>query len=265
MRSRKRGLTVSAPSPDDLKKAKVEPSSQPEPKEPESKSPDETTQVDPSEKKQPEAASMAETSIPPIGDSDVDDDDDEKSVYAEELDKGRKKQRICRLPGDGPHTFITYADAMISIFSGEIESPPYMVRKSTLLKVAAHEDQCSACDDDEDCERTSLLLDRSGFWIVNTQITQKKGRTKEADALCDVWDKLCEGSPKGQWWYEVTVQREKPKEGVPALEIQYEMFLDKVAPDSQGSWWITGFAVPDEESQKAAEILEENIPQYFLV
>ncbi|THH16234.1 hypothetical protein EUX98_g9334, partial [Antrodiella citrinella] len=146
--------------------------------------------------------------------------------------------------------------------SGIQDDTCWLVLKPTMLAIASAVDGLPT---DEATERASDLTDHLGWWRVDIdEEAEKAAETDEAEALKKIFSDL--EAPDHQWWYEVTVQREKPAKGVPALEIKFSMYLPwyHVAKDQEGSWWITGFAVPDEESNKAAKIMEENIPMFII-
>ena len=167
-----------------------------------------------------------------------------------------KPDAIHKLPGDGPHVFFTYADAMLNIIGGSPEEESaYLVLKSQMLGVLAKIEATQPLETEGDDD----FMEDVGFWevVMDPEATETEG----AKMLEEHWDELREDP---SWWLEVVVQREKPTKGTPALEIRFTMTFDKIAPESKGSWWITDIAIPDERSAKAAKIIEDNVPDYFL-
>jgi len=254
VRSRKRGLTVSAPSPDDLKKVKVDAPPLPPLPKTEAKS-----SVQPPHRPEPsETAPVAAVKVQKTH-------EDLKTSLAKDWTDGAKSKkkhqqpRIYRLPGNGPHTFFASEEALSQIVDGDSDVDAcFMVLKSTLQSVVSAFP--GICEED-----VSELMDNVGFWEVELDEEAKEAaETKEAEAWRKIWAAL--DTPQGGW-YEVTVQREKPAEGVPAIEFRWCFFLDwyHIAEDQQGSWWLTGVAVPDEASSKLALVIDDHIPQYFYV
>ncbi|TCD69447.1 hypothetical protein EIP91_007573 [Steccherinum ochraceum] len=269
-RTRKRGLTVSAPHPDDLKKAKVEPpplpllgkpvslatTSQPVDAVPPESTPQTALKTKPVVAvAEPASEAQEEESSAPL--TTKEELEAERTYWAE-----ARKERIFRLPGDGPHTFFVFCEAINGIFHGVEDDVQYFVQKSTMMDVMAKTEEMDEDEEEEARELTSEIMDQGGFW--EPVINEDDAKTEEAKALQKV---LSDVKSTGYAdWYEVTVQKAKPAKGVPALEIKkWRMRLNwyKVAEDQQCSWWITGVALPDEESSEAALIISENVPPYY--
>lgn len=178
--------------------------------------------------------------------------EDEDSV---DSDDESERDAIHKLPGDGPHMFFTYADAMLNIIGGSPEEESaYLVLKSQMLDVLAKIEATQSLETEGDD-----VMEDVGFWevLMDPEATETEG----AKTLEERWNELRE---RISWWLEVAVHREKPTKGTPALEIRFTMTLDKIAPESKGSLWITDIAIQNERSAKAAKIIEDNIPEYFL-
>ncbi|KAH8103822.1 hypothetical protein BXZ70DRAFT_665394 [Cristinia sonorae] len=268
-RTRKRGLTVSAPTPDDLKKAKVDDAPPPLPALPK---PQEATTPTPTPKATADAppatngATNGSEKTAPIGEEEQGNEaegaSDEDDSEAEDGEGGMKKRpAIHRLPGDGPHVFLAPAQALISIHEeGEAHLDCPFVLKSAVLDL--YSKAYGKGDDGEDVdEDVSELLWNSGYWGVVLK-SPEAAETKEAEAFFDLWRSL-EEPEGGECFYEVMVQREKPQEGMPALEFCWDIWLHKIRKDHRGSWWMTNIAVASEEdSKKAAKLLDENTPNY---
>jgi len=248
--SRKRGLSASAPTPEESKKYKVE----------EAIPPPATSKVEEPESTEPQpeetnSNSDIRATFPKDYTLDVFEDD---GSYGSK----HRRPRTYKLPGSGPHVFFTSYDMLQQVVSGMADGGCWMALKSSVLAVASATSELPKA---EARELASDLMHHVGYWEVSLDDeAEKAAETEEAEALGELWSEL--DAPAGQWWYEVTVQQEKPAKGVPAIEITWYMYLDwyHIAEEQQGSWWLTGIALPGEESKTATDILEENIPSWYL-
>lgn len=187
------------------------------------------------------------------------DDEAEGGKEEEEEDDVHPYRRpvFHRLPSDGPVTFLTSSDSLSTILQGEPDS--YMVPKSTMLDVMS---KTAGLSEEEAEDIAGKLLSAGGYWDLDMDMSAAE--TKEAELLCEKLRTVSKNEPEDQWWYEVIVQREKPAEGEAALEFKWYMFLNwhHIAEEDKGSWWITDFAIPDEELNKAATIIPDHAPMY---
>lgn len=260
-RTRKRGLTVSAPSADDAKKSKVAPP--PIPPMPPLPKPQNLT---PSQPSAPEASAAHEPTLPATNtETDNKSLGDETFVDKASARSGGQKPAKHKLSGKGPHTFLVSTPILKKILDASAENGTFMVLKSTMLEVA---EKSVGLEKEEVVEVAWDFMDESGLWEMYVRSKEAVG-TEEAKVLCQRWSKLQDEMKDvdKKWYCEVTAQKPKPPKGTPAVEIVWDMFLYAL-PDNlfhRGSWWITDVVLADDQSAKAAELLYENVPPYYLV
>ena len=264
-RTRKRGLTVSAPSADDAKKSKVAPPPIPSmPPLPKPQNVD--TNVASSQPSASKASTAPEPTLPaPNAETDSKPLVDETFVDKASARSGGQKPAKHKLSGNGPHTFLVSAPILRKILDASAENGAFMVLKSTMLEVA---EKSVGLEKEEVAEVVWDLVDESGLWEMYVR-SEEAAKSEEAKSLCQRWSKIQDEMKDvdKKWYCEVTVQKPKPSKGVPAMEIVWDMFLYALPDDlfHRGSWWITDVVLADDQSAKAAELLYENVPTYYLV
>ena len=185
-------------------------------------------------------------------DEDAEDEDDEEEEDEEEEEEDDKDSSEV-LDGPGPHVFMCWADAIFSLV-GPIDDQPYLTLKSTAVEAwrkVAHLPKA------ERYEALSPHMDNVRAWEL---IFDEEGEeTPSGQLLSKAWEDVLakEKSTGGRgWWYEVTVQREKPAEGSAGLEIEFD-------GGPKGKWWITGFAITDKEAHDAMSDLVDYTCAWF--
>lgn len=79
------------------------------------------------------------------------------------------------------------------------------------------------------------------------QADKERAKLKEGGESKGKITKSGEDDEEDLWWWELSVQREKPEAGEPAIEVS----LDGV----KGSWWVTGFKPADVEGSRAMKFM----------
>ncbi len=102
----------------------------------------------------------------------------------------------------------------------------------------------------EDYERSELAHKLAGIAeaIMKEESSKekaKKGEDKDADEDDE--------EANDGWWWELQLQREQPKDGVPAIEVKlFEGRGKEGDPESyNGRWWWTGVSPADDVGSKA--------------
>lgn len=180
--TRKRGLTVSAPTADDAKKPKIDSTPPPIPVPVQNLPKDASSK--PADNPNPPATDAGRDGSPPPA----------------------------RLQGDGPHTLFTFSEAISEWHGGD--GGHYLVLKEPLLAVLDATSEALGKEEKEEAEEA--LMDDVTFFAVD--LPEGASETNGASALQDAFAAL----PGHPWWFEVTVQRAKPEKGVPAMEIQLD-------------------------------------------
>ncbi|TCD69449.1 hypothetical protein EIP91_007575 [Steccherinum ochraceum] len=245
-KTRKRALTVTAPTPADLKKTKVEP--------PPVATPDIqdalTTPIQPTESSKP-ILEDTPTSAPTKTTTPSASNEDEEEPWW----KSCREEKTFRLPGQGPHTFLTGSECLSCLFNYEGQN--FMVLKSAMLEVAVNAKQLK---EDHDEWELGALMEDIVFWeLLREEVDEEP---EEVNALAAMFKEADSGD---KFTYEVTVQREKPAEGLPAMEFKWTVEFPwlHIAEEDQGIWWMTAISAPDKESLEAARILWKCLPQFI--
>ncbi|TCD65056.1 hypothetical protein EIP91_003294 [Steccherinum ochraceum] len=244
-KTRKRALTVTAPTPSDPKKTKVDPPPMPTPDIHDAPiTPSHPAETPKPTLEQPPTAKLTEatTTDGPVKDK------------KEPWWKSCRTEKTFRLPGPGPHTFLTGSECLSCLFDGE--GGNFLVLKSEMLQVLA---KAKAHKDDEDFEESELMNDVVFRDISHEEVEEEP---EEYFALSAMFGETESGDGVT---YEVTVQREQPEKGLPALKFEWTMEFEweHIAEEDQGTWWITAISAPDKESLEAGKILWDNLPQRY--
>ncbi len=177
---------------------------------------------------QSDAASLAATDGSESGDSDE----------TEEPDSPRPSAKH-NIEGSGPFTFYIWEAGICWILEGMGDEYPYFTLKSAALENFA---PVAHLPKDERYEALCDIIDLE-VWHVDEEDDDAK-ETPEAKLLLEKWntrmrvgeEKVASDENDG-WWYEVTLQREKPEPNVPTIEVSLER---------TGTWWMTDFCVADQ-------------------
>jgi hypothetical protein len=140
------------------------------------------------------------------------------------------------LVSQGPNIFYGYGDGLLELLEYG-ENPSQYWLKSMIM------DQYKASED----------YDGDGIACVGIGCDSKNLQTPEAELLSTHFSGL-----SADWWYEVTLQRQKP-EGM-ALQVKLESsHFDQEGyiwgGKDLGEWWISDIQVSEGESLKAMETI----------
>ncbi|KAI0316513.1 hypothetical protein OF83DRAFT_240618 [Amylostereum chailletii] len=110
------------------------------------------------------------------------------------------------------------------------------------LKSAVLETWARVKDDKEERERCPGGIEQ---WLVT--IEKDAHKTDGCQRLGKMYDARC----KDNWWWEVDLQREQPKEGEASMEVELRAAGARTVDKWEGVWWVTDLRVPSEEGLQA--------------
>jgi len=172
---------------------------------------------------------------PPTKKTKLEGDDDAASTP----DDG---DELIPLTSQGPNVFYGYSDALSDLFEYGEEQGPYWLKSMVMDRYKVSQaDQDS--DDAETLTYAGITSDSK-----NLQTPEAKLLSKHFEGLSD------------DWWYEVTVKRQKP-EGMRLLVNLESSKFDQEGyvwgGKDLGEWWISDIQAAEGESQKAIKTVHE--------
>ncbi|KAJ3488882.1 hypothetical protein NLI96_g2531 [Meripilus lineatus] len=250
----KRKLSTSAPDKEENKKSKVES------KDNESAVtavyPPTTSANGHAEPKEPTLKNSEAVDSESVGSGDDDDEDEEDDD--DDDDEGTGNAGIVdasvRFP-KGQRKFYIWAEGLDSIVPPDsCGDPAFLVPKPPLDEFYRKLSTCKVEEKDDIVE--DICHDISKFCIRNDD---KAKTTPDADKLVKIYE---EESKKTKWWFEITLDTQKPESGSPAIEAimeEYEEEGVKWKRGEQSRWWIVGVAAPDEKTTKGIDFMSEYV------
>ena len=180
-----------------------------------------------------------------------------------------KEDRKAHDTASGTRIYYAWADGIHGLFDSD--ECPFLVPKSQLDGAYRRISAFRGTDEEKEdfIYQMRYKIDR-----IDIEPDEEGLETEEAKELEKVWSKVVK---EGDWYFEMTLQKEKPENGKPSLEITLVDPRDDLEPEDEDAKnktkkttnsedgedslvrWIVGFGVPDEESSKALEILKDYV------
>jgi hypothetical protein len=139
------------------------------------------------------------------------------------------------LMSQGPNVFYGYADALLEFLEFAENEGPYWLKSMVVDRYKTHGDE----DDLEPLTYAGITCD------------PKNLQTPEAKLLRTHFEGL-----SGDWWYEVTLSRQKPDGMGMRVTLESSRFDQEAyifGGKILGEWWISDIQAAEGESQKAME------------
>ena len=169
---------------------------------------------------------------PPTKKTKVESDDAESTTST--LDN----EDLIPLTSQGPNVFYGYGDALLNLFEYGEEEDPYWLKSMVMERYKAFRTGDPDQDDVEPLSYAGITSD------------SKNRQTPEAELLSTHFDGL------SGWWYEVTVQHEKPDGMGLQVNVESSKFDNEGyvwGGKDLGEWWISDIQTAEGESRKAIE------------
>ncbi|GJE90383.1 hypothetical protein PsYK624_065140 [Phanerochaete sordida] len=181
--------------------------------------------------------------------SNEDDEDDEEPVPPE-------------LAAPGPHAFYMCVEAIWSVVDEAVSSQD-VVLKSTALEAYR---KVADLPKEEQFDAVGKHIQAVKSWTVS-DVDEQARETPSAKAMLKKWNEIImkaiqrekRGTKSDQWWYEVTLQRERPQEGAPGVEITLCSHDDD--DDGFWRWFFVDVKAADEEGEAAMELVGQFISE----
>lgn len=164
-----------------------------------------------------------------------------------------------KLRGPGPHVMYIWCDAFISMMDGD-DAPVVPLKSSALdafrkishlpkekhfVEIGPHLDELRhwqlSSPEDSDTQ------DDPGAKALSDQMFENGGSQEDDEDGDEVPDEEQGG------WYEVTLQRARPADGLPQKEVEL---------DGNGRWWMTKVQEADREGHRAMICIIDHIAGY---
>ena len=152
--------------------------------------------------------------------------------------------------GPGPYVFYCWADGIYTLVEASEMESVYFALKAACIETWAN---VAHLPKEERYGALGEHIHMVTRWYAH--VPDGATDTPQATMLKAEWETINAeeraGSNAGDdqdeddepgWWYEVDAQREKPDEGLPALQVELE---------GEGAWWVTGFRGADLEGRRA--------------
>ncbi|RDB21885.1 hypothetical protein Hypma_011115 [Hypsizygus marmoreus] len=160
--------------------------------------------------------------------------------------------------GDGPHEFLLWGDALMSLLDGDLDEEPPIFRLPGDV-IGEHTRWCASGATEAD--RDGVYRENIRQWEVSIR-SPDCAKTEGAQLLRDVEARVSAAAvppstgndqkdrdlaEEWPWWFVLTVQRQEPTGLVPKLGgLTLDGRWGGGAPkDAQGEWWITDVKVAE--------------------
>ncbi|EKM50261.1 uncharacterized protein PHACADRAFT_130960 [Phanerochaete carnosa HHB-10118-sp] len=200
-----------------------------------------------------------------IDEAEAEDEDkevDEEDAGEEGSEGGKPERKAYELVGSGPNVCYLWADGISSLLELD-EDRAYVVLKSAALDAFR---PVAGLPKDERFEAIEKHLDILRTWSIDA--TDEAREAPAAQALVKEWNEKTgkndeeedededgdgeddEDGGKGvQWWYEVTLQQERPKDDTSHIEVTLE---------DAGIWYLTDIKPADKEGDTAMSVVVDH-------
>ncbi|GJE90385.1 hypothetical protein PsYK624_065160 [Phanerochaete sordida] len=217
------------------------------------------------------------TAAAPVeADAELDSDSEKKPEEDAAQDPGEPTEEpAAELAGPGPHALYLWSEAIDTLIDDAgLEAAPYVTLKSAALE-AYH--RVATVPKDDLFEAIAKHVHGVPTWMIDA--TDDARATPAAQALLQEWhdvtdverettlrdaDDEKEGNDEdggdrdddgvGQWWYEVTLQKERPEGDLPGLEVTLENHGKEPS-----TWFLTGIGPAYKEGTAAMSGLCEHL------
>lgn len=215
-------------------------------------------------------------------DEDDDDDDDQKTVdekreAAKDISKEVVAPQSNSSVGHGQAlVFYLWSDAITSLL-GDQEEDGFLVLKSKVDALWAYALTHKGTEN-ERYFATNEMVCELRIQDYPLERIDDANETPEAKKLKKLWKK--DVRHQGDWWYEITLEKQKPESGRPALKVDVDgldkalLWLDAEDSDDEAeggeedkdkdipidtAWWIVDIAAPSKECDKGVSLIADSI------
>ncbi|KAI0699670.1 hypothetical protein BC835DRAFT_1412453 [Cytidiella melzeri] len=159
-------------------------------------------------------------------------------------------------------TFYLWSDAIDELLDGCPEDPVVRLKSEVLAAWS----QLQNYSEEERDEYVDDALGDVGQWLVGLE--DGGDETEEAKKLNQLWkaelaknkrDKSSHAGDDDGWWWQVSMQRDKPTAGTPAMELELSLNPYRKGDPFNGRWWWTGICSVDAEGLRAMSFLGDRL------